>query len=54
MADIKSKTEQVERFEQAVHDLIDEGFSILDYYGLLHAAAKRAGVDLQEVHPTSH
>lgn len=46
--------EEVRRFEQAVHDLLDEGHSIVDYRGLLEAAAARAGVELQEVHPTVH
>lgn len=46
--------ENVRRFEAAVHELIDEGYPILDFYGLLRAAAARAGVDLEEVHPTRH
>lgn len=45
------KNERVRRFEQAVQDLIGEGYSILDIDGLLAAAAKRAGVILEEVHP---
>jgi hypothetical protein len=45
---------KVRRFEQALHELIDEGHSILNYRGLLEAAAKRAGVEIQEVHPTVH
>jgi hypothetical protein len=48
------KNEKVRRFEEAVHQLIDEGHSLFDYRGLLEAAAERAGVDLQEVHPTLH
>jgi len=40
--------------EDAVHELIDEGYSLFDYRGLLEKAAERAGVDLQEVHPTRH
>lgn len=46
--------EKVRRFGDTVHDLIDEGYSLFDFQGLLEAAADRAGVDLQEVHPTLH
>ncbi len=49
-----AQSENVRRFEQAVHELIDEGHSILDFHGLLRAAADRAGVELDEVHPTRH
>ena len=46
--------DKIRRFEQAVHELIAEGHSLFDYYGLLDGAAERAGVDRQEVHPTRH
>jgi hypothetical protein len=46
--------EKVRRFENAVRELIEEGHSLFDYRGLLEKAAERAGVDLQEVHPTRH
>jgi hypothetical protein len=45
--------ERVRRFEGGgVHELIHEGHSLFDYRGLLERAAPRAGMDLQEVHPT--
>ena len=46
--------EKIRRFEKAVRELIDEGHSFLDHRAWLHAAAARAGVDLQEVLPTRH
>jgi hypothetical protein len=44
--------DEVRRFEAAVHELIDEGYSVLDVQGLLRAAAERAGIELERVHPT--
>jgi hypothetical protein len=49
-----SLDEQVRRFEDAVHELLEEGHSVLDVSGLLRAAAERAGVELERVHPTMH
>ena len=44
----------VRRFEDALCELLDEGHSILNFDDLLQAAAERAGVDLQDIDPTSH
>jgi hypothetical protein len=46
--------EKVRRFENAVRELIDEGYSFVDHRAWLNAAAARAAVDLQEVLPTRH
>ena len=42
------------RFKKAVRELIEEGHWFPDHQALLEATATRAGVDLQEVLPTSH
>ena len=50
----KKLDDKVRRFEKAVRDLIDEGHGFVDHQAWLEAAARRAGVDLQEVLPTWH
>jgi hypothetical protein len=46
--------DKVRRFKKAVRELIEEGHWFPDHQALLEATATRAGVDLQEVLPTSH
>lgn len=46
--------DKVRRFEDALCELIDEGYSILNFEALLKAAAERAGVDLRDLKPILH
>jgi hypothetical protein len=45
--------ERVQRFEAAVGDLIEEGFSFSDAEVFLRAAAERAGLEWRDVFPTA-
>jgi hypothetical protein len=45
---------QLQRFEKAVRELIEEGSSFVDQLAWLEAAAARVDVDLQEFLPTHH
>jgi hypothetical protein len=47
--DLDTKNEKVHRFEKALRELIDEGYSFVDHGAWFEAAAARASVDLQEV-----
>jgi hypothetical protein len=52
-ADFESD-DKIRRLDEAVRELIEEGYSFVNHQAWLEAAAERAGVNLQEVLPTQH
>jgi hypothetical protein len=49
-----SLDEEIARLDKAVRELIEEGAFLTNHQEWLEAAARRAGVDLNEVLPRTH